>query len=68
VFPQVLLGREWEVRKIFERFQVGGPDACGIEFPAIRRHVVVGVPKRPLQPFELQVPEFVRCGGLDWFQ
>jgi len=50
------LGGEGEAGQVFERAAIAGLHARRIEFPAVVRHVVVGVLQRPAQPLELQLP------------
>src|SRR5258708_12111457 len=52
--PQVGLGGEWKVLKIFEGAQVLRAYTGLVEFPTITRIVGVGVSQRRLQALELQ--------------
>jgi len=56
---QVALGREREARQIRERFQVVGMHARFVEFAAIDGGVLIRMPERPFQAFELQRGQLV---------
>src|SRR5439155_24790491 len=68
VVAQLLLGRERQPRQIGERLQVVGMESGFLEHGVVMRHVVVGVPQRPLQAFELQRLQLVAARGLDRLQ
>ena len=54
-----------EATQIGEAFEIARMNAGFIEFSAISGHVLIGVPKRPLQTRELQRLDLVARGGLD---
>ena len=62
VVPQVGLRGEWKLREVVEALEIVRMDVCGIELGPMMRHVLVGVPQCPCQPFALPGAEFIaRC-------
>src|SRR6266567_7152489 len=65
MIAQFLLGGERQSRQITQRLQVVGMESCPLECGAIVRHVIVGVPQRPLQTLQLQRLELLAARRLD---
>src|SRR6266700_1725546 len=65
MIAQFLLGGERQARQITQRLQVVGMESCPLECGAIVRHVIVGVPQRPLQTLQLQRLELLAARRLD---
>ena len=59
VVAQVGLARGRELRQVGQLAAVVGVHAGGVEGGPVVRHVLVGVPQRPLQPLELQGAQLV---------
>ena len=60
-----MIGNFDEIRQLL---QVVRMHTGRIERVPIMRHVVIGVPERPLQALELQAAQFVLACRLDWVE
>src|SRR5664280_582244 len=68
VVAKVVLRGERKARQVGQSPAVVGMDAGGGEGLPVERHVVVGMPQRPAQPFQLQRRQLVPGGRLDGIQ